>query len=145
MARITVLLTAIFLIGHTAGASAQPLGRLFFSPAERDRLDQLRNGSAIDNVQVGQTPSEQITLNGIVRRSSGKTTAWINQMPQRDNENPQGIIVLKSTAKSPVVPLQLSSDKQVRLKPGQTFDSAKGKVREGYEDATDPLPTEALK
>lgn len=144
MVRLTVLLTAIFLLGHTAYAGAEPLGRLFFSPDERAKLDQMRNNNTLDYTQIEQTPSEQITLNGIVRRSSGKTTAWVNQVPQRENER-QGVTVLKSTAKSPVVPLQLPSGKQIRLKPGQTFDTTKGQVREGYEETADPLPAEALK
>lgn len=144
MVRLTVLLTAIFLLGHTAGAGAEPLGRLFFNPDERARLDQMRNSNTLDYTQIGQMPTEQITLNGIVRRSSGKTTAWVNQVPQRENEM-QGVTVLKSKTKSPLVPLQLPSGKQIRLKPGQTFDTTKGQIREGYEDAADPLPAEPLK
>ncbi len=144
MVRLTVLLTAFFLLSHTACAGAEPIGRLFFSPAERAKFDQMRNTNTLDYTQIGQTPSEQVTLNGIVRRSGGKTTAWVNQMPQRENEM-QPVTVLKSTAKSPVVPLQLPSGKQIRLKPGQTFDTTKGQVREGYEDTAAPLPAEALK
>lgn len=159
MRRLLLLLMIAFLPGFAVCANAEPqqgnpdtlrteaqtephkLGRLFFSPEERDMLDRFRQKSS-GSSSVSTT--EQITLNGIVRRNNGKTTVWVNQMPQRENER-QGVTVLKSTAKSPNVPLQLPSGKQIRLKPGQTFDASKGKVREGYEDTTDPLPAEALK
>jgi len=143
MARLTVLLTSVFLLGHTACAGAEPLGRLFFSPDERARLDQMRNGNASDNAPAGQQPPiEQITLNGLVRRSSGKTTTWINHLPQNENETPQGVAVRGQAAK-PSAFLLLPSGKQVQLKAGQTFDAVKGKIREGYEDSTAPAPQEA--
>lgn len=141
MARRIFLLMIAFLSGHAAGAGAEPLGRLFFSPDERAMLDRMRNNTP----RSAAASTGQVTLNGLVRRSSGKTTVWINQMPQRGSENPQGITVLKSTARSPVVPLQLPSGKQIRLKPGQTFDTAKGKVHEGYEYVTPTPPPEATK
>ena len=118
-----------------------PLGRLFFSPEDRAILDRFRQQNSGNTVT---STTAQITVNGIVRRNNGKTTVWINQIPQRENEK-QGVTVLKSAAKSPTVPLQLPSGKQILLKPGQTFDTAKGKVREGYEDAANPLPAEAAK
>lgn len=148
MARITVILTAFFFVAHTACANAEPLGRLFFPPEERARLDQIRNGKITDNTQPNfdPPPAEQITLNGLVRRNNGKTTIWINQIPQHEGER-QGITVLKSSAKSPTVPLQLPSGKKVRIKPGQTFDGFTGKVQEGYDDIAIPAPspTEVLR
>ncbi|MHB1290588.1 MAG: hypothetical protein ACYCY5_00165 [Sulfuricella sp.] len=145
MARLTVLLTALFLLGHTACAGAEPLGRLFFSPDERARLDRMRNTHASASAPAGQQSlTEQITLNGIVRRSSGKTTTWINQVPQNENETPQGVSVLKS-ATQPSALLLLPSGKQVQLKAGQTFDATKGKIREGYEDSIAPATQEAAR
>jgi len=148
MARITVILTALFLFTYTACAVAEPIGRLFFHPDERSRLDQIRDGKAHDNTQPSsdQPPTEQITLNGLVRRNNGKTTIWINQIPQHEGER-QGVTVLKSNPKSSAVPLQLPSGKKIRLKTGQTFDSFTGKVKEGYEDIAipAPLPVEPLR
>jgi hypothetical protein len=39
--------------------------------------------------------------------------------------------------------LLLPSGKKINLKAGQTFDTAKGKVHEGYEDATTVQPQKA--
>jgi hypothetical protein len=154
MARLILLLMIAFLPEHAVCAGAEParenpdpqraeaateshkIGRLFFSPDERAMLDRTRQksgGSAVSS-------SEQITLNGIVRRSSGKTTAWINQVPQHENEAPQGVAVQQGRTSKPSALLLLPSGKKIDLKAGQTFDTAKGKVREGYEDATTVQP-----
>lgn len=141
MARLIFLLMIAFLPGHAVCAGAEPLGRLFFSPDERAMLDRLRQKSGGATLSA----TEQITLNGIIRRSSGKTTAWINQVPQNENETPQGVAVQQEKTSKPSAVLLLPSGKRVDLKAGQTFDATKGKVREGYEDATGSTPPEAAK
>ena len=159
MARLIFLLMIPFLPGHgvCAGADASraypdplraeapaeshKIGRLFYSPDERAMLDQLRQKSSGTTVSA----TEQITLNGIVRRSSGKTTTWINQLPQHESETPQGIAVRQGQASKPSALLLLPSGRQVNLKAGQTFDTTKGKVREGYEDVTGSTPRETAK
>ncbi|MDD5331079.1 MAG: hypothetical protein PHX38_13840, partial [Sulfuricella sp.] len=89
-------LAAFLLFGLCAPAGAEPIGRLFLSPDERAMLDRQRNDAG-----AASTPAGRITLNGFVRRSSGKTTAWLDQRPQNDDENPQGITVFKPSAKTP--------------------------------------------
>ncbi len=128
MARRIFLLMIAFLSGHAA--CAEPLGRLFFSPDERAMLNRMRQKSGGSTVSA----TDQITLNGLVRSSSGKTTAWINQLPQNENETPQGVVILQQGQTSrPSAVLLLPSGKQIRLKAGQTFDAAKNKIREGYQ------------
>lgn len=129
MARLIFLLMIAFLPGHAVCAGAEPLGRLFFSPDERAMLDRMRQKDSGSTVSA----TEQVTLNGIVRRSSGKTTAWINQVPQHENETPQGIAVQQGKTSKPSALLLLPSGKQVQLKAGQTFDATRGKIREGYQ------------
>lgn len=129
MARLIFLLMIAFLPGHAACAGAEPLGRLFFSPDERAMLDRMRQKNSGSTVSA----TEQITLNGIVRRSSGKTTAWINRVPQNENETPQGIAVQQGKTSKPSAFLMLPSGRQVQLKAGQTFDTTRGKIREGYQ------------
>ncbi|OGQ98444.1 MAG: hypothetical protein A2505_06465 [Deltaproteobacteria bacterium RIFOXYD12_FULL_55_16] len=145
MTRLIFLLMIVLLSGPAVSAEAEPIGRLFFRAAERAQFDQLRNDNALENARAGRpAQTEKFSLNGLVRRSGGKTTAWVNQMPQRENEK-QEVTVLKSPARSPFIPLKLPSGKQVRLKPGQTFDTLSGKVREGYETPVPPLPAEDSK
>ncbi|GAB2888795.1 hypothetical protein GCM10027046_16580 [Uliginosibacterium flavum] len=55
--------------------SEQSLGRLFHTPQQRAVLDELRRRNArISHEQESDT----IALQGIVRRSSGRSTVWIN-------------------------------------------------------------------
>jgi len=164
MARLIFFLTIAFLSGYAVCAGTEPprenpaplraeaserpyaeshkMGRLFFSPEERVMLDRFRQKSGGSTVSTVST-TEQITLNGIVRRSSGKTTAWINQVPHHENEAPQGVTIQQSSTSKPSAVLLLPSGKKVDLKAGQTFDATKGKVREGYENAIAVQPAKA--
>lgn len=120
MTRPSLLLIALLLTAGPA-ASAEPLGRLFFSPAERAALDQAR---AHQPGSLSAATHGEISLSGYVRRSSGKTTTWINSVPQHD------------AAASPTtsgVPIRLPSGRQITLKPGQSYDQVRGEIREGYQ------------
>lgn len=137
MARLFPRLISAALLALAASAGAEPLqGRLFFSADERARLDQTRQTSG----GISPAATDQVTLSGLVKSSGGKTTVWINQAPQHENETPSGIAVTGQAApdSSRGVPLRLPSGKTVKLKVGQTLDTAKGSIREGYESAGDP-------
>ncbi len=68
-----------------ASAGADELGRLFFTPQQRQELDRRRNS----NAQEADTVVEQtVTVNGQVTRSSGRTTTWVNGVPQYDTYRP---------------------------------------------------------
>jgi hypothetical protein len=141
MARRIFLLMIALLPGHALCAGAEPLGRLFFSPDERAMLDRMRQKSGGSTLSA----ADRVTLNGLVRRSSGKTTAWINQLPQHENETSQGVVVQQGQTSKPSAVLLLPSGKKVNLKAGQTFDAGKGKIREGYESSTDPASQEGTR
>ena len=76
------LLISLLIALATLPAEAQnePLGRLFFTPQQRAALDRERL------LGLNQRPSTldgdaSYTLNGEVKRSSGKNTRWINGAP----------------------------------------------------------------
>lgn len=58
------------------------LGRLFFTPEQRARMDQQRLRGIDPNLQAENGGS--VTLNGLVTRSSGRSTAWLNGIPVED-------------------------------------------------------------
>lgn len=71
-----LVLIGLSLFGGTVHAN--PVGTVFFSPAERAALVAARSGI---------TQSAVYTLNGITLRAAGKSVAWINgravtQVPQ---------------------------------------------------------------
>jgi hypothetical protein len=124
-----IILALLALLGRDA--LAQPLDRLFYSPEERAMLDAQRQGAGAP----GQTPAgNQVTLNGFVARSAGRTTIWLNQVPQYDGEQPQGIRASIRNSKGVAVRLP-DSGRDATLKVGQTLDVASGTVREVYQRA----------
>lgn len=101
-------LLLLSLITAQQPASARELGRLFFTPEQRQLLEsgQLRASAAND------ASSASVVVNGIVQKHGGKRTVWINGIPQ-----PAGASNDNSPAAAPVaVP---GKSRPVQLKVGQ--------------------------
>lgn len=149
MRSIFFILSFIFLTNTCMAAEVVPIGRLFSTPAQRANLDLLRQstkrGEAIKLASEQIAPEvpvvpeepvhEQFSLDGFVRRSSGKGTTWINQVPQNEGAVSQNILVRQQLSKAPAVSILLPSGKRMNLKVGQTFDAVSGRVLEVYESA----------
>lgn len=95
-AALARLLCAMTLAGTLlAPASAQQapggLGRLFFTPERRQVLDRQRQLNIQEKQEIPEDPT--LTINGVVTRSSGKRTVWINGVAQNENEKPGGVTV----------------------------------------------------
>ncbi len=72
------LIFAATLCGVSAGAGASPaagLDTLFYTPAERQAMSLLRIG------QEGESAVTTTRLMGVVRRTNGKSTVWVNAKP----------------------------------------------------------------
>lgn len=61
-----------------------PPGRLFFSAERRQALDQQRRTKQFQETVV---EGDTLTLNGMVTRSSGKWTLWINGSPVTEKDS----------------------------------------------------------
>ncbi len=106
--------------GLAGAAAAQELGRLFFTPQQRQELDRRREANIQESATT--TVESSMTINGHVARSSGKTTTWINGVPQYDSvrtRDPARITVGGSEGEPPV-----------DLRIGQTLDKARGEVKD---------------
>lgn len=64
------------------------LGRLFFTPEERAAMDRPPAHSF-----KGKKSKKTVRFDGLVMRSSGHRTAWINGTPWHDGEHPEGITI----------------------------------------------------
>ena len=62
------------------GAQAQDLGRLFYSPAEREQLDRLRRGEPAPDA-AASAPGAPHAVTGYVKRSDGRGIVWIDGRP----------------------------------------------------------------
>lgn len=152
--RPTLFALMAFFLPCVCAAEAAPIGRLFSTPAERTALDRLRQTGeqpiAVDDkpaaiVAPPEPVTEQITLDGFVRRSSGKGTTWINQIPRNEQEISQGIRVRQQLSKPPAVSIWLPSGKRIDLKAGQTFDGVSGKVSEVFDVVPEAAPPKIAK
>jgi hypothetical protein len=112
---------------------------LFFTPAQRASLDVARSqraraAVATEKSEVEATPVPQtITYSGVVRRSDGKTTVWINNQPVHDRESAGAAAIVGRVRPDGSVTLQVpQSGRSVNLKPGQSVELLSGAVEEGY-------------
>lgn len=113
------LLAAVMRPPHSA--AAEDLGRLFFTPQQRQELDRRRAANVQETAAVIQEST--LTLQGQVSRSGGKSTTWINTMPQHD---------AYSGSDPARASIQAGEEEpKVELKVGQTFDRVRGETRDG--------------
>lgn len=142
---LLVLLCSI--ASSTCGA--EPLGRLFYTPAQRAQLDAMRGQK---NVAPPPSEPEQpavvpeiVKFDGIVRRSDGKTTVWINNRAINDGKAAGDLPV--ATRVRPDDRLNVTvpqMGKSIELKVGQSADVLSGTVVEPYRRARpDPKPVSA--
>jgi hypothetical protein len=101
-------------------AASQELGRLFFTPAQRQDLDRRRTSNTQAAVAVVE---DRVTANGRVTRSLGPSTTWINGQPQDDplRERNAAMVRLPPEENQP----------SVSLKIGETLDRTSGEKRDG--------------
>lgn len=83
--RHLIILSLVLMLGHNA-AQAEPLGRLFFTPQQRAELDRQRLHNPGISVDTDQQAAQ--TINGEIRRSSGRNTRWINGEVQWNETRP---------------------------------------------------------
>jgi hypothetical protein len=139
----------LILAGAAPPAEAQRLGRLFTSVDERAHLDELRYqgqfatpqpvpepaAAATSAPEQGGPTVSSLTVNGIVRGSSGRGTVWVNgNQIERGGTTREGIQVNTAGAGGRSVRARLPSGVDtIEIKPGQKIDVIHGVVLEPYE------------
>ena len=117
--------------------SAEPLGRLFFTPQQRATLDNSRGQKIkieVETVETEPPAMEIISFNGVIKRSDGQSTVWINHHPLNEKRAPSGIKIISRSVDDASVTLQLpQSSSNVDLKVGQNLDTASGQIQESYQ------------
>jgi|SRR6267142_5793012 len=130
------LLASVILlaVAGNSAAAAENLGRLFFTPQQRQDLDRRRQA----NIQESAvTVNNSLTVNGQVSRSHGKTTVWINGVPQESTRRPldPARVSLPSGQGD-------TAESSVNVKIGQTLDKVRGKVKDPIEGGKILTPSE---
>lgn len=126
MRRLLPLTAALLLAAD--GAFSANLDRLFYTPGERAALDAQRHQRPLPG-----TGTDTVTVNGLVARSSGKSTVWVNGAPRHEGEAGEVEILRRQAAGGRVTVRPPATDRAVDLKVGQTLEEATGRVREVYD------------
>jgi hypothetical protein len=120
------LLFALLAVAGTAAAQngangGATLGRLFFTPEKRATLERQRQL----NIQETQTlEGASMSLDGVVVRSSGKRTVWINSRAQHDQAAPAGVTAELGSRQPGQAVLQAGEETPARLKVGESINRA---------------------
>ena len=153
------LAAALLMLPHAASAE---LGRLFFTQAQRNALDMARKQNI--RLEIGNEETERqqnganaaplpqtVRLNGMIQRSDGNNTVWLNNKPIT-GQNAAGMSFSTNRNESKVK-LQLpDGGRSMDLKVGQTAEINSGTVEESYnrrsanrvEDKTPTGPTNVV-
>lgn len=129
MKRLSVMMTCVWALAPFPGYADEALGRLFYTPEQRARMDvarQQERSIRIDEEESAPQPAN-ILLNGVITRSDGKSTLWINNRIQ--NEASQSATVGKGGDVRIATP---GAKRPVPLKVGQSIDMNSGQVEEIY-------------
>jgi hypothetical protein len=138
----------LIFVGQSAIA-AEPIGRLFTSPAERSNLDYLRQTKKkLIAPVVSDSPEDAleaapvllpraVNLQGYVKRNDGKhSTVWVNNQALQENSGNKDVQVGNLSEGSNRVPIKLTGNgKHLNLKAGQVYDPETGRVREARNHA----------
>ena len=129
LAALACLIAA--LLGASA-ASAQELGRLFFTPEQRAALDARRKARVPDKPAATPQAESPITrVNGAVQRSGGKSTVWVNGEAIPEGAPASGAQPAPSAKGPGRVSLPSGEGAQrYDLRVGESLDRGSGEVRD---------------
>jgi len=127
-ASVTGLLFAIagMVVPGPQAYAEEELGRLFFTPERRQILDRQRQLNIQEKQEIPEDPT--LTINGVVTRSSGKRTVWINGMAQNESETHSGVAVTTIRREPGKVVVQAAESATVSAKVGDTINRNTGEV-----------------
>ena len=150
------ILVAAALLATTAQAQTPPaamardraasttveLGRLFFTPEQRRQLDRQRDARTEEKPLAAPEPT--LTIDGVVTRSSGKRTVWINGAAHNDGEQPDGVAIGTNRRTPGRVVVRPAGSTAIPARVGDTVDRTTGEAGEalgGGSLTTRPTPS----
>jgi len=153
---LCALSPAVCAQAEVKAPSAQaPIGRLFFTPAERAQLDIARvqrkppaQAAVAAPPPVEAPPAAQVvTYGGIVRRSDGRSMLWINNRLVEEKDALKGLSVKGKVGADGAVTLQVpETGASISVKVGQSVELQTGRVGEARKPIPDAKsPAEAPK
>ncbi|MCE2949378.1 MAG: hypothetical protein ACK515_22425 [bacterium] len=136
---IALLLAATLCPGPGLAFAQDGIGRLFFTPAQRQQLDEARRRPPApepvrDGSEVQKPPQAQsLSVDGIVRRADGQATVWVNRSPTQAPQTTGALRIGPVRDAADGADLRLpDSGRRVRIKVGQEVDVQSGRIQERY-------------
>ena len=121
---------ALLLALMPAGpAAAQELGRLFFTPEQRAALDA-RRAARLPDKPAAAAESPTTRVDGYVKRSSGKSTVWVDGEAMPDGLQLEGLRVQRGNDPTRVTVTIGEDGRRIVLRVGETLDRATGEVKD---------------
>jgi len=136
---------ALILLAALPGAAAADadstphhIGRLFLTVTQRAQIDAIRGQPAAPETAAGPTDtaaasSPDVFLNGVLIRGSGDAVVWIDgrPVPAGSADTVHEVRVRRGPDRHNRVVLESrNGSRRARLKPGQTWNQATGRVSE---------------
>ena len=123
---VRTVLLGVALALLAGKAAAESLDRLFFTPERRAALELQRQM----NVQEAQTlEGATMSLDGMVVRSSGRNTVWVNRRPQSERSPSTGVTAMvQPGGKAVVTP---GEETPAELKVGESINRATREKNDG--------------
>lgn len=149
--RLLLGVALLAILTPVPSQAAETLGRLFFNPEQRAQMDLARSKRI--RTTLSEEPAEQqsaslpetVTYNGVVRRSDGKNTIWLNgrgvpegemagRTPVSSKLHPDGRLIIELP----------QANRSINLRVGQELEISSGSIAEPYARAT-PVAKPAAK
>ena len=138
-----MFIVLVFCIpAFTSSYADDDLGRLFTTPEQRQTLEKLRHQKPVVEIKEPEIMHAEpeveeekpviggITVNGLVYRENGNSTAWINNQNTFEGNLGNQYIQIDARNIKPedveiVIPL---NEARIKLKTGETYDPEMGQV-----------------
>lgn len=117
----SLLLQGNIARAETTEPAGTTLGRLFLTPEWRGALERQRQ---LNIQQTRSLAGDTVRLDGVVVRSSGKSTVWINNRPQIESARDSGVTAATSRRQPGRATVSTGAEPPVDLKVGVTLNQA---------------------
>ena len=135
--KLIIKFVIMFLCAYSIQSTAamfeeKSLDKLFTTTNERQKIDNFRKGKSIGSVREQVSPTD-VKVQGIVKRSDGKNTVWVNGQSTLESNTVGGVRVSPGRIDSNNNKVSVSvNNKSVRLKPGQVWSEDTGQISDSY-------------
>ena len=123
------LALALALSAGLPNAAEEPLGRLFFTAEQRQQLDRKRQMNTLEQKEVSGEP--RLTIDGVVLRSSGRRTTWINGIAHDEWQSGSQVTVRPQATDPGRIVVRTSDARNLGARVGDTLNRQTGEISDG--------------